>query len=145
MRQTEIVLAGMRVGDVLQKEVNEFLTPVGKIIAVYNDAIIRIDAIQKEVVSGSSLLTPDKRTVIQSVLSYCEGKTESVGDIFKTLLSGHKKLHARIRWVGRKTEEGKKDVKAVYEATSKALADISDKMREYREKKEHLANLLRTS
>lgn len=140
--QTEIALAGMGVGDVLQEEVRAFLDAIGKINAAFDDAITRIGAVLSDVPQPEQTWTTEKATVARTVLDVCEERTKNAFKDYDTVKERLSKLRSRIRWVGRKTEESSRGVDEVYKTIYNALDEIVAKSKDYRSKAKNLAERL---
>lgn len=138
INQTDIVLAGMQVGDVLKNEVRAFQESVGKITAALQDVIARIDAVTAELPAQGELFSKEQSTVARTVLDACDDRTKTALKSYDVVKLRRDKLQSRIRWIGRRTEESVQGIEAVEDAVTKSLDDILARVKEYRSKADQL-------
>lgn len=141
INQTEVALAGMRVNDVLQEDIRAYLEPVGKMLAVYHDAITRMDALHAELPPEPECLTKEGATVARTVLELCKDKIQTTKGDLDIIRQRARKVHKRMKWFHNASNE--RDV--VYQAMERALTDLEQKIDEFTSKAMRLRNRLEGS
>jgi hypothetical protein len=98
-RQAEIVFMGMRVSDVLQDEIREYLDVITRNNAQLDEALTKLAAVEVDLPPGDSLLLQDKGMVLKTVLDACDRDYKECMKRGETILAKWRKIDSRMSWM----------------------------------------------
>lgn len=138
VNQAEIALAGLRVGDILQEDLRDFLKVIRDLDAAFHDSIERLEAVLVDLPTVANSIPSEKLSIARSILELIDtksrGRTEKIDSLKETL----QKIQSRVRWVGGKTEESAKGIEEVWKTVDRALDGTLARSKECRDKADAL-------